>query len=321
MDKRLFVFVILCWITASTVPPAYAQPLASIKCGDIVEGEVVAGQSQMVQVGRNEITVDDYLLEVRAGTRVNLTVEPLGGTFNPAVVLRDSGGNDVIQLNETVEGQAEKFVDYPIGSSNQIVRILGVQPGILGVGRYFYSYPGSISGSGGAGHYFGGYQIRLGCTLRDGTVIEPGDAMSSDSGGSNSQVSAPAPASTFSGTGFPGLAPVDFSTASPLPLSVGVGTITPGNSEITAFNFEANAGDVMALDFARLAGNLNLGLVVLSSSNEVVFQASLVTSESLSTRLTLPSAGQYTIGVFRIDLLPPANPEATAFQIIGTLNP
>ena len=60
---------------------------------------------------------------------------------------------------------------------------------------------------------------------------------------------------------------------------------------------------------------------VLSANNEVVFQASLVTSESLSTRLTLPSAGQYTIGVFRIDLLPPASPEATAFQITGTLNP
>jgi hypothetical protein len=102
---------------------------------------------------------------------------------------------------------------------------------------------------------------------------------------------------------------------------VGVGTITPGNSDITAFNFEANAGDVMQLDFNRLAGNLNLGLVILSANNEVVFQSSLVTSQTLSTRLTLPSAGQYTIGVFRIDLLPPANPEATAFQITGTLNP
>jgi hypothetical protein len=41
----------------------------------------------------------------------------------------------------------------------------------------------------------------------------------------------------------------------------------------------------------------------------------------LNTRFTLPTAGQYTIGVFRIDLLPPAAPEATAFQVQGTLNP
>jgi hypothetical protein len=85
--------------------------------------------------------------------------------------------------------------------------------------------------------------------------------------------------------------------------------------------FDGNVGDTFALDFSKLSGNLNLGLVVLSANNEVVFQASLVTSDSLSTRLALPSAGQYTIGVFRIDLLPPANPEATAFQITGTLNP
>lgn len=29
----------------------------------------------------------------------------------------------------------------------------------------------------------------------------------------------------------------------------------------------------------------------------------------------------YTIGIFRIDLLPPAAPEATAFQLQATLNP
>jgi len=60
---------------------------------------------------------------------------------------------------------------------------------------------------------------------------------------------------------------------------------------------------------------------VLSADNQVVFQASLVTSTTLNTRFTLPSAGQYTISVFRIDLLPPAAAEATAFQVQGTLNP
>jgi hypothetical protein len=121
--------------------------------------------------------------------------------------------------------------------------------------------------------------------------------------------------------GFPGLQPIDFSNVSPLPLEIGSGTITPNNSEIVAFAFEANAGDTLQLDLQRRAGNLNLGLVVLSVNNEVVSYGGLITGDTFSTHLTLPSAGQYTIGVFRIDLLPPGNPEATAFQVTGTLNP
>ncbi len=65
---------------------------------------------------------------------------------------------------------------------------------------------------------------------------------------------------------------------------------------------------------------MNLGLVVLSVTNKVVFQASLVTAESLATRFTLPEAGKYTIGVFRISLVNPAKPQPTAFQLLAKLN-
>jgi hypothetical protein len=64
--------------------------------------------------------------------------------------------------------------------------------------------------------------------------------------------------------------------------------------------------DTLDLSYTRVSGNMNLGLVVLSESNAVFFQASLVTSAALSTRFTLPAAGQYTIGVFRISLVEPA---------------
>ena len=60
---------------------------------------------------------------------------------------------------------------------------------------------------------------------------------------------------------------------------------------------------------------MNLGLVVLSAENEVFFQASLVTTASLATQFTLPAAGQYTIGVFRINLVEPAEVEPTVFQL------
>ncbi|GIK64445.1 MAG: hypothetical protein BroJett018_22390 [Chloroflexota bacterium] len=99
------------------------------------------------------------------------------------------------------------------------------------------------------------------------------------------------------------------------------GAVTPSGGEILGFTFEASAGDTLDLSYTRLSGNLNLGVVVLVEDNKVVFQASLVTSQTLTTRFTLPIAGKYTIGVFRVDLLPPDAPEATAFQIQATLNP
>lgn len=98
-------------------------------------------------------------------------------------------------------------------------------------------------------------------------------------------------------------------------------TVVPIQNEILGFTVDAAADDILALDYERISGDMNLGLVVLSENNEVFFQASLVTSDSLSTQFTLPDAGQYTIGVFRIDLVEPADPQPTAIRLRGTLNP
>jgi hypothetical protein len=42
--------------------------------------------------------------------------------------------------------------------------------------------------------------------------------------------------------------------------------------------------------------------------------------EALSTRFTLPAAGQYPIGVFRTSLVEPAAVKPTVFQLKGVLN-
>lgn len=57
---------------------------------------------------------------------------------------------------------------------------------------------------------------------------------------------------------------------------------------------------------------MNLGLVVLSADNEVFFQTSLVTSEALSTRFTLPAEEQPTSGVFHISLIEQTIPAASS---------
>lgn len=163
------------------------------------------------------------------------------------------------------------------------------------------------------------YTLYIGCTLRDGTVISPGDVVGSSV---ISPTSAPAATLPPNVSGFPGLAPVDMSNAVKVPLIAGTlmtGIVTPTGNEIIGFSVEANAGDTVDLSFRKLSGNLNLGVVVLSPTNKVVFYGGLILSDSLSTRFTLQDAGQYTIAVYRVDLLPPAAAEATAFQVQGAI--
>ncbi|MAS36277.1 MAG: hypothetical protein CL610_19895 [Anaerolineaceae bacterium] len=99
------------------------------------------------------------------------------------------------------------------------------------------------------------------------------------------------------------------------------GGVTPSGGEILGYLVNGNEGEVLELHFTRLSGNLNLGLIVLSQSNELVFQASLITTNNFTTQLTLPSTGDYTVGVFRVDLLPPEAPQPTTFQIQAVVNP
>ena len=169
----------------------------------------------------------------------------------------------------------------------------------------------------------GPYKLYIGCVTVNGEV-KPGDIPQPDPTPAPLPTATPRSAlpdtsSTFTGTGFPGLAPVDFADAVTVPLLLDkemIGVI-PLDNQILGFTLDATAGDTLDLSYTRVSGNMNLGLVVLSESNEVFFQASLVTSASLATQFTLPAAGQYTIGVFRISLVEPAEVESTVFQLRG----
>lgn len=290
------ILAIIVMISASHV---FAQVSGiTLQCGDIIDSETTTSEP-----------IQNWVLDIDAGTVIDLYVQPLGDSFNVAFALSDSGGSSLEGINLNSAGLAEQLVGYRIGSSNPIIRV-GGQP--LGQ-TYFDSLD--------LREYRGAYTISLGCTLRDGTVINPGDIPQE---AQPTQASGENPVTTnFSGYGFPGLQPVDFTNAFLTNFNLGQiseGRIPPSGDSVLGYTFNANANDRFELTFTK-SGNLNLGLVVLSAENQVVFQASLVTSETMSTRLTLPTAGQYTIGVFRIDLLPPAAPEATAFQVQGTLNP
>lgn len=169
----------------------------------------------------------------------------------------------------------------------------------------------------------GSYNVAITCVLADGTVVNPGDTQTISANPSESSQDAVSSEANVQ-FGFPGLASVNFGQGVTIPLNFGTpntGSISPGFEGIFGFTFTANAGDIMDLGFTRMSGNLNLGFAVLSSDNQVAFQASLVTSNVLSTQFNVPATGDYTIGVYPISLIPPDAPETTTFQISGTLNP
>lgn len=264
-------------------------PVPSIQCGDVVEGELTASTD----------AIQKYVLNVAPGATLNIQVEPIGSTLAVQLLLLDSSGKQLIKVDEGDKGKAEKINGFVISSRNPYVVIEGR--------------------NNWGDRFLGAYTLSVGCILRDNTIINPGEATPLNNTAVNSSNLA-----TFSGNGFPGLAPVDFSAVAKIPTVANVpmtGGVAPTGDTILGYTLDASANDTLALNFTRLSGNLNLGLVVLSADNKVVFQASLVTSSELTTKFTLPTAGTYTIGIFRIDLLPPDAPEATAFQLTATLNP
>lgn len=261
--------------------------------------EVVCGtERESVFVSNDETHV--FLLTMNALEAFTASVEPVG--TNMLFYMELYGPTDVRIINGGYLETVSLNSDILSADGTYTIKVYN---STRGVGRYILS---------------------IGCKTNEGSVA-PGDVPQPTS------TPAPAPTATprsalpeeipaFDGIGFPGIAPVDMSQVArvPLPLEASPYGIAPLDNQIFGFLVDAEEGDVLDLSYTRTTGNMNLGLVVLSENNEVFFQASLVTSDSLSTALMLPEAGEYTIGVFRISLVEPSELEPTVFQISGSLN-
>ncbi len=301
--KKLW-FLIVSVMIVLPVASIQAQDTVTLQCGDLFEAELIpSGDAEVF---------DDYLLDVRAGTRIDLFVEPLGQNFNVSFIVRDSLRNGVGYYNVGGAGVAESISNFSLGGSDQIIGVYGVGPDSSREQTEHSIY--NIANDR-AGQYVGAYVISLGCTFRDGTTIPPG-ANATDETGSASV--APVPTPIFSGFGFPGLAPVDFTQGVTLDATLGTpsaGAINPGFVGIFGFAYDLEADQAVNLTFERTSGNGNLTLVVLSENNEVVFASALTTNNHVVTDFTVPTAGRYTVGIAETDLLPPASPESTAFNL------
>jgi len=269
------------------------------KCGSIIKNEI-----------SHDAEFHYYYLSLQKGDAVTIVAESAAVNYQNLlldIAFISPNGNIIVNWRY---GTQYTYDNYEIQQVLKSTKTVQTEPlpetGIYRIAVIGFTNTGSD------------YTFYVGCKLRDGTVINPGDAVVAPTPPPLSGGAAPTPA--FSGNGFPGLPPVDFANALLLPLTLGtssVGKIPPGADAIFGFQFAANEGDKLDLSFKRTAGNLNLGLVVLSPDNKVAYMAALVTSDTMSTTFTLPSSGDYTIGIFRIDLVPPASPEATGFEILA----
>lgn len=298
LRKSLTILFLLALGLVIVPDQTFAQSNTPIECGEIIQGELTAEEID-----------HHYELQVPAGTTIDIRVEPIGNSLNPRLILDDRAGNRIFLTNENQAGLTEETRNYVISTTNPVLQIAGVHS--------------SSTSSGSRGDSLGAYILSLGCRLSDGTEIPYGGAASGTSDQDNPPSPPEVPSVDAAFVGFPGLQPVSFANAFSIPFTLNQAnpaSIPPGANAVISFPFDATENDVLSLDFSRVSGNLSLGLVVLSDTNEVVFQASLIRLNSLSAELTLPSTGSYRIGIFEIHLSPPTAPEQTAFEISAQLN-
>lgn len=306
--KYILTIAIFVFLLTISQTPSLAQTETPVECGTIIEDEFVGdGDSNF------------YSIELDAGSILNIDGVPLGDTLQFTIALFEPDGR-IIYLGAQSGGTTND------GTYWNVVPNPRIETGILSArGTYtFVVYNNSIQVGGDYDYVYhtgdrryttpggsGIYTLLIGCTLRDGTVIEPGETVqqTTDDGSTTSATTIDETDSGLSNVanvevpefGFPGLAPVDFSNGVTVPLQAEApnsGSISPDFEGIFGYAFSGSAGETVTLDFERQSGNLNLGLVVLSADNQVAFQASLLNSNSLTTEFALPEDGDYTIGVF-----------------------
>ena len=347
--NRARILGIVIWVFLSLTMTTLAQPSIPVKCGDILESEFTQANERQT-----------YTLDLSAGDKFTVQGIPLGETlgfgvsaFTPlgtslagadgslvaavtgSVNVRQGPGTNYSVIGQVTNGDKLRVLIADAGSDWINVELSNGAQGwvassvvnlqVSSSNPYFESPILSAGGiyeiavnNGGGG--IGIYTLLINCILRDGTIIQPGDSRQPDPAPDPDPPSLP---TVCEGLCFAGLPPVDLTNVARIPLAMDVpftGAVTPTGGEILGYTFSASTDERVTVSLERLSGNLNLGLVILNSNSDTIYQASLVTSELMTTRLRIPADGDYIASVFRIDLLPPSAPEATAFSLTVSTN-
>ena len=270
---RIIGFISVLFIIQSIVVTSQS-PAIPVHCGDIAQAEFTSPESFVT-----------FSLNMSAGDSFSFQTERYGDYLRFNIVLNQSQGTAIFappgNAIETARGQLFKF-------SNSTLPDIEMSTGILGEsGEYTIRLRNGESN--------GAFRLKIRCVLADGTVINPGDIPPDDA-------SPTTPAPVFTGNGFPGVAPVDFSAGIELPLTKGQPTVGAVANDISLYTYNAVAGEVATLSISRASGDISIGVTVINKdTNEIIFLGGMPSSDKLSVELTFPAAGMYSIGLFRLD--------------------
>lgn len=289
-SRSILFLLFLSWLGSGGTVLAADSPTSdtAIECGDIVEGEFTQQNEKHV-----------YRIAMKPGEEFSFAFVPVGDLLKIyKVEIYEPAG---VRIHEECCGDQHK---YHHKSGKLSAR-----------GTYSVFLTSRTAGV---------YTVHLGCELRDGTEIAPGESRRATAEGpspvgSPSSARHPArpaiPPPEF--RGFPGLGPIDFSDIAFPKLQIGI----PVEGEITAragtfgFRFEGERDAEVVLWFQRTAGDLGLALVLLGPSDHLVFQATLADSQSLQSGLLLPMTGEYTLAVANVSLPNRNENGAASFQV------
>ena len=277
-------------LTMVPVPMIDAQAVATIDCGDVWSAEFTRNAE-----------VHNYALDMVAGNNAFFRVQvvPIGETLQARIAVITPLGDPLVDTGNYERPVTLPAIETPALSERGTYRIF--------VSNSYMDNHGRIADSDYGG--IGTYTISISCLLsEDEPMINPGENLPIQQ--------------SFSGTGFPGLPAVDFSDTTLIPYNMGTpmaSAITPDQTTVYGYSFDGASDDSINLNLMRLSGNLNLGIIVFFDNDQVIYQGSLITGDALDAQFTLPIDGQYTIGVFSVNLLTSSSPEATTFQIQANL--
>lgn len=256
-----------------------AQNSNGLKCGDIVETEY----SLQTQTSTGWYYQSQYI-DLKAGDSLDISGEAFGDYFTFSIEINDPS-NGFVSASD--RGTKNPTVQTEVLSQS---------------GTYEVRIRSEDVGS---------YTLYIGCTLRDGTVIKPGDNVL-ETPPSNEPTT-----TIFTGYGFPGIPPVNFSNAIQIPIAKGQaqnGALGSGSQDVFTYTYSANSSTMLSI--RRISGNLSIGIAVINQAdNNIVFLAGMPSSGNLSVQLDFPTAGTYIIGIFRLDITPNQVGTSGAFEI------
>ncbi len=284
-------------------------PAQDIMCGDLLEGEFLTPLEERT-----------YSLSADAGTTVSISITAIAQQPKMFVLLTDPSNFGLAISDGRMDAAQTVYFPGKMQSQNQLTDLVLPATGKYKIRLVNFVYRNfnfatndymvfQGDGLGGTGLY----SISLTCIDRFGDPIPPLE---------NTNTNTETQSNDTQGTVAPNLIP-DFSSTPRIPLTAGLpmgGGLSADANIPSAYTIDGSKDQQLTLEINRLAGNLNVAVVLISPTNEVMNFSSLIGSKSLTISTLLPDNGTYTIGVFRVDLLTPASPENTAFQLQASLS-